>query len=285
MGILEARHLTKKYGDFTAVDAVDFSISEGEIFGLLGPNGAGKTTTIRTLLGFLKPTKGKAFIFGKNIEKEMVKIKEETGYIPGELALYGDLTAEDLLKYFGGLRKNFDEEKLERLLGIFELPLKRKIKGYSRGMKQKLSIVQAFMHNPQLIVMDEPTAGLDPLLQGRFYDFLREEKKEGKTMFISSHILTEVEKISDRVGVIKDGNLIALENVDSLKSKKGKVVKVKAVEEIKICGIEPKMENGWTSFVVTKDVDDVIKKLATYTIKDIEIGELSLEEIFMHYYR
>lgn len=283
--IIETKNLTKYYGKIRGVENLSFSIEKGEIFGFLGPNGAGKTTTIRTLLGFLKPTRGKAFIFGKDVEKEIVKIKEKTGYIPGELALYGDLTAENFLKYFGTLRRNFDEKKLERLLEIFELPLKRKIKGYSRGMKQKLSIVQAFMHNPELIVMDEPTAGLDPLLQGKFYDFLREEKEEDKTMFISSHILTEVEKISDRVGIIKDGNLVALENVDSLKSKKGKVVKVKTVEKIKIRGIEPKMENGWTSFVVTRDVDDVIKKLAKYTIKDIEIGELSLEEIFMHYYR
>ena len=283
--IIETKNLTKYYGKIRGVENLSFSIEKGEIFGFLGPNGAGKTTTIRTLLGFLKPTKGKAFIFGKDTEKEMVKIKEKTGYIPGELALYGDLTAHNLLKYFGKLRRNFDEKNLERLLEIFELPLNRKVKGYSRGMKQKLSIVQAFMHNPDLVIMDEPTAGLDPLLQGKFYDFLREERKEGKTMFISSHILTEVEKISDRVGIIKDGNLIALENVDSLKSKKGKVIKVKTVEEININGIEPKMENGWASFVVTKDIDDVIKELAKYTIKDIEIGELSLEEIFMHYYR
>ena len=283
--IIETKNLTKYYGKIRGVENLSFSIEEGEIFGFLGPNGAGKTTTIRTLLGFLKPTKGNAFIFGKDVEKDIVKIKEKTGYIPGELALYGDLTAEGLLKYFGKLRRNFDEKKLERLLEIFELPLNRKIKGYSRGMRQKLSIVQAFMHNPELIVMDEPTAGLDPLLQGKFYDFLREEKKEGKTMFISSHILTEVEKISDRVGIIKEGNLIALENVDSLKSKKGKVVKVKTTEEIEISGIETKMENGWTTFVVTEDMDNIIKKLANYTIKDIEIGELSLEEIFMHYYR
>ncbi|MBU6996952.1 MAG: ABC transporter ATP-binding protein [Theionarchaea archaeon] len=283
--IIETRDLTKYYGKIRGVENLSFSIEKGEIFGFLGPNGAGKTTTIRTLLGFLKPTRGKAFIFGENVEKEIVKIKEKTGYIPGEFALYGDLTAKDLLKYFGKLRRNFDEKRLERLLEIFELPLNRKVKGYSRGMKQKLSIVQAFMHNPELIIMDEPTAGLDPLLQGKFYDFLREEKKEGKTMFISSHILTEVEKISDRVGIIRDGNLITLENVDSLKSKKGKVVKVKTAEKLTLRGIETKSENGWTTFVVTKDMDDVIKKLAKFTIKDIEIGELSLEEIFLHYYR
>ncbi|MBU7023923.1 MAG: ABC transporter ATP-binding protein [Theionarchaea archaeon] len=283
--IIETRDLTKYYGKIRGVENLNLSIEKGEIFGFLGPNGAGKTTTIRTLLGFLKPTRGKAFIFGENVEKEIVKIKEKTGYIPGEFALYGDLTAENLLKYFGRLRRNFDEKKLERLLEIFELPLNRKVKGYSRGMKQKLSIVQAFMHNPELIIMDEPTAGLDPLLQGKFYDFLREEKKEGKAMFISSHILTEVEKISDRVGIVKDGNLIALENVDSLKNKKGKVVKVKTAEKFTIRGIKTKLENGWTTFVVTKDMDDVIKKLAKYTVKDIEIGELSLEEIFLHYYR
>ncbi|MBU7037396.1 MAG: ABC transporter ATP-binding protein [Theionarchaea archaeon] len=283
--IIETRDLTKYYGKIRGVENLNFSIEKGEIFGFLGPNGAGKTTTIRTLLGFLKPTRGKALIFGENVEKEIVRIKEKTGYIPGEFALYGDLTARDLLKYFGTLRRNFDEKRLERLLEIFELPLDRKVKGYSRGMKQKLSIVQAFMHNPELIIMDEPTAGLDPLLQGKFYDFLREEKKEGKTMFISSHILTEVEKISDRVGIIRDGSLIALENVDSLKSKKGKVVKVKTAEKLTVRGIKTKLENGWTTFVVTKDMDEVIKELANYTIRDIEIGELSLEEIFLHYYR
>jgi len=283
--IIETENLTKYYGKIKGVEDLSFSIEKGEIFGFLGPNGAGKTTTIRTLLGFLKPTGGKAFIFGKDIEKEIEEIKEMTGYIPGELNLYGNLTAKDFLNYFGKLRKNFDEKKLKELLEIFEVPLDRKIKGYSRGMKQKLGIIQAFMHNPELVMMDEPTSGLDPLLQKKFYDFLREEKKEGKTMFISSHILTEVEKISDRVGVIKEGNLIALENIDTLKSKKGKVVKIKTKEKIEIKGVKTKKENGWTTFVVTKNMDEIIKKLAAYTIEDIEIGELSLEEIFMHYYR
>jgi len=283
--IIETENLTKYYGKIKGVEDLSFSIEKGEIFGFLGPNGAGKTTTIRTLLGFLKPTGGKAFIFGKDIEKEIEEIKEMTGYIPGELNLYGNLTAKDFLNYFGKLRKNFDEKKLKELLEIFEVPLDRKIKGYSRGMKQKLGIIQAFMHNPELVMMDEPTSGLDPLLQKKFYDFLREEKKEGKTMFISSHILTEIEKISDRVGIIKDGNLIALENIEALKSKKGKVVKVKTKEKIKIKGVKTKKENGWTKFVVTKNMDEIIKKLAKYTIEDIEIGELSLEEIFMHYYR
>jgi len=283
--IIETENLTKYYGKIKGVEDLSFSIEKGEIFGFLGPNGAGKTTTIRTLLGFLRPTRGKGFIFGKDIEKEILEIKELTGYIPGELNLYGNLTAKDFLDYFGKLRKNFDEKKLKELLEIFDVPLERKIKGYSRGMKQKLGIIQAFMHNPELVMMDEPTAGLDPLLQGKFYDYLREEKKEGKTMFISSHILTEVEKVSDRVGIIKDGNLIALENIEALKSKKGKVVKVKTKEKIKIRGTKTEEENGWTTFVVTKNVDDIIKKLAKYTIEDIEIGELSLEEIFMHYYR
>ena len=283
--IIETENLTKYYGKIRGVEDLSFSIEKGEIFGFLGPNGAGKTTTIRTLLGFLRPTRGKGFIFGKDIEKEILEIKELTGYIPGELNLYGNLTADAFLDYFGKLRKNFDEKKLKELLEIFDVPLERKIKGYSRGMKQKLGIIQAFMHNPELVMMDEPTSGLDPLLQGKFYDYLREEKKEGKTMFISSHILTEIEKISDRVGIIKDGNLIALENIEALKSKKGKVVKVKTKEKIKIRGIKTKEENGWTTFVVTKNVDDIIKKLAKYTIEDIEIGELSLEEIFMHYYR
>ena len=191
MDIIKTNELTKYYGKIKGIEDVTFSVEKGEIFGFLGPNGAGKTTTIRTLLGFLKPTSGEASIFGLDIQEDGIDIKQDIGHIPGDLNLYGHLTGEQFLDYFASLR-NSGMYLLDELLSIFEVPLDRKIKGYSRGMKQKLAIIQAFMHDPDLVIMDEPTAGLDPLLQQKFYDFLRKEKRKGKTLFFSSHILHKI---------------------------------------------------------------------------------------------
>jgi len=219
--VIETKNLTKYYGKIKGVEDLTFTVKKGEIFGFLGPNGAGKTTTIRTLLGYLHPTKGDAFIFGKNINENIVEIKANVGYIPGDLNLYGHLTGKQFLDYFASLRRR-DMTLLGDLLEIFEVPLERKIKGYSKGMKQKLGIIQAFMDDPKLVIMDEPTSSLDPLLQQKFYKFLNKQKKKGKTMFFSSHVLSEVDKICDRVGIIRDGRLVALEDVESLKRKRGK---------------------------------------------------------------
>jgi len=232
LNVIETQNLTKYYKKIKGIENLNFSVKKGEIFGFLGPNGAGKTTTIRTLLGFLKPTSGKAFIFGENVTADIVDIKEDVGYIPGDLNLYGHLTGGQFLKYFSKL-KNYDMYLIGDLLSTFEVPLDRKIKGYSKGMKQKLGIIQAFMHDPDLVIMDEPTSGLDPLLQQTFYDFLKDEKKNGKTLFLSSHNLSEVDKICDRIGIIRDGDLVALEDIDTLKSKKGKIIKAKIKEDPK----------------------------------------------------
>ena len=285
MDIIEIKNLTKYYGKIKGIEDVSFSVKKGEIFGFLGPNGAGKTTTIRTLLGFLKPTSGNAYIFGLDIEEDGVEIKQDVGYIPGDLNLYGHLTGRQFLNYFISLRDS-DMYLLDELLSIFEVPLDRKIKGYSKGMKQKLGIIQAFMHDPELVVMDEPTAGLDPLLQQEFYNFLKKEKKKGRTMFFSSHILSEVDKICDRVAIIREGGLVALEDVDTLKNKKGKIIRVKIKEKpSKFKGPKQiKIKDGWIQFVASDDIDRWIKKLAKYTILDIEINEFSLEDIFMRYY-
>lgn len=285
MDIIEIKNLTKYYGKIKGIEDVSFSVKKGEIFGFLGPNGAGKTTTIRTLLGFLKPTSGNAYIFGLDIEEDGIEIKQDIGYIPGDLNLYGHLTGRQFLNYFISLRDS-DMYLLDELLSIFEVPLDRKIKGYSKGMKQKLGIIQAFMHDPELVVMDEPTAGLDPLLQQEFYKFLKKEKKKGRTMFFSSHILSEVDKICDRVAIIREGRLVALENVDTLKNKKGKIVRVKIKEKpSKFKGPKQiKVKDGWIQFVATDGIDKWIKKLSKFTILDIEINEFSLEDIFMRYY-
>ena len=283
--VIDIANLTKYYGKIKGIENLTLTVKKGEIFGFLGPNGAGKTTTIRTLLGYLKPTTGQAYILGKNINDNIVDIKREVGYIPGDLNLYGHLTGRQFLDYFASLR-NTEMSLLENLLTIFDVPLDRKIKGYSKGMKQKLGIIQAFMDDPEIVIMDEPTSGLDPLLQQKFYDFLRSQKKKGRTMFFSSHILSEVDKICDRIGIIRNGNLVALEDVETLKGKMGKMIRVKIKEKPEIFkGPENmKIKDGWIEFVTNEDVDYWIKMLSKYTIIDLEINEFSLEDIFIHYY-
>jgi len=285
MDVIETKNLTKYYGKIKGVEDLTFTVKKGEIFGFLGPNGAGKTTTIRTLLGYLHPTKGEAFIFGKNINENIVEIKTNVGYIPGDLNLYGHLTGKQFLDYFASLRRR-DMTLLGDLLEIFEVPLERKIKGYSKGMKQKLGIIQAFMDDPTLVIMDEPTSSLDPLLQQKFYEFLNKQKKKGKTMFFSSHVLSEVDKICDRVGIIRDGRLVTLEDVESLKRKRGKKIKLKIKEKMETFKgpKDMKIKDGWIEFIALDDIDHWIKKLAQYTILDLEINEFSMEDIFIHYY-
>ena len=285
MNVIETKNLTKYYGKIKGVENLSFSVKKGEIFGFLGPNGAGKTTTIRTLLGYLHPTKGEAFIFGKNIDGNIVEIKREVGYIPGDLSIYGHMTGREFLNYFASLR-NTKMVLLDELLKVFEVPLERKIKGYSKGMKQKLGIIQAFMDDPEIVIMDEPTSGLDPLLQQKFYDFLHEQKKKGKTVFFSSHVLSEVDKICDRIGIIRNGEMVALEDVETLKGKMGKMIRVKIKEKPETFKgpKNMKIKDGWIEFVTNDDVDHWVKLLSKYTIVDLEIAEFSLEDIFIHYY-
>ncbi|MBD3196154.1 MAG: ATP-binding cassette domain-containing protein [Candidatus Lokiarchaeota archaeon] len=282
---IQVHQLTKKYKDVTAVNNISFSVNTGEIFGFLGPNGAGKTTTIRTLLGFLKPNAGNAFVCGLNIKDKILDIRRKVGYIPGELALYEHLTGRQCLQYFSDIR-NTDLSLLNELQDIFELPLDRKIKTYSRGMKQKLGIIQAFMDDPEIVIMDEPTSGLDPLLQQKFYRFLKNEKKKGRTMFFSSHILSEVEKICDRVAIIRKGRIVTEEKIENLKKKKGKKIRLKIKESPDKLRSIPnvKIENDWIEFVTEDNIDKVIKKIAHFTVLDLEIQEFSLEDIFMRYY-
>ena len=285
MNVIETKNLTKYYGKIKGVEDLSFTVKKGEIFGFLGPNGAGKTTTIRTLLGYLQPTRGSATIFGKDIEDEIVEIKREVAYIPGDLNIYGHQTGREFLNYFAALR-NREMVLLDELLEIFDVPLNRKLKGYSKGMKQKIGIIQAFMDDPEMVIMDEPTSGLDPLLQQKFYDFLLKQKKKNKTMFLSSHILSEVDRVCDRVGIIKEGKLIALEDVESLKKKRGKVIRLKIKENPEsFKGPQGmKIKNGWIEFIVADGIDPWIKLLSNYTVLDLVISDFSLEDIFIHFY-
>jgi len=285
MNVIETHNLTKYYGKIKGIEDLTFSVKKGEIFGFLGPNGAGKTTTIRTLLGYLNPTRGSASIFGRNIETDIVDIKREVAYIPGDLNIYEHQTGKEFLNYFAALR-NREMTLLDELLEIFDVPLERKLKGYSKGMKQKIGIIQAFMDDPEMVIMDEPTSGLDPLLQQKFYDFLLKQKKKDKTMFISSHILSEVDRVCDRVGIIKEGNLITLEEVETLKQKRGKIVRIKIKEKTETFKgpKDMKIKDGWIEFIALDNIDSWIKKFSNYTILDLIINDFSLEDIFIHYY-
>ena len=285
MDVIKTKNLTKYYGEIKGVEGLTFTVKKGEIFGFLGPNGAGKTTTIRTLLGYLNKTKGEAYIFGKNIEDDIVEIKREVGYIPGELNIYGHLTGKQFLDFFSSLRHR-EMTLLDDLLKIFNIPLDRKVKGYSKGMKQMLGIIQAFMDDPEMVIMDEPTSGLDPLLQQKFYEFLQKQKKKGKTMFFSSHILSEVDKICDRIAIIKEGELVALEDVETLKSKSGKKIRLKIKEKPESFKGPKNMivKEGYIEFSTTDNIDKWIKQFSKFTVLDLQINDFSIEDIFIHYY-
>jgi ABC-2 type transport system ATP-binding protein len=289
MEVIHTRNLTKFYGKIKGIEDVDITVNQGEIFGFLGPNGAGKTTTIRLLLNLITPTRGKAEIFGLDTQKDSLAIKSRTGYIPGDLRLYDSFTGKNFLEFISSLRTK-EPLMTQTLCERFNVTLDRRIKGYSKGMKQKIGIVQAFMHDPELVIMDEPTLGLDPLMQKEFYTFLKEEKQKGKTFFISSHILGEIEKVCDRVGIIKMGSIAAVENVENLKKKSGKLMEVTFATPVnekdfnipEITSIS--IEDTTAYLKVMGNMDTVIKHLSRFEITDLNSRELSIEDIFMHYY-
>ena len=217
--VIETKSLSKSYGDTLAISNIDLEIPKGQVFGYLGPNGAGKTTTIKLLMDFIRPTNGTAKIFGLDIRQNSVYIKEKIGYLPGDIVLYDHMTGAELLKYFSYLRKQSDWQFVTNLAKRLDVNLEIKIKKMSRGNRQKLGLIQAFMHRPELIIMDEPSSGLDPLLQQEFYTMVDEVRSDGRTIFISSHILPEVERICDQVGIIREGRLITVEQVSRLRDR------------------------------------------------------------------
>ena len=289
--IINTAKLTKFYGKQLGIEDVDLEVQRGEVFGYLGPNGAGKTTTIRTLLDFIRPTRGAATVFNLDIRQSSVEIHRRVGYLNGELALYNDMTGEDLLKYLGNLRGDLDWKYVRELAARFECDLPRRIQGLSMGNKQKLGLLQAFMHKPELLILDEPTNGLDPLMQHQFYDLLNETKKEGRTVFLSSHILPEVEKVCDRVGIIRQGRLVTVETIESLKSHSVRQL------EILFTGTVPKdkfinipgvrdivLQDNILTCTVVGSLDALVKAAAQFEVVNIISHEPTLEEIFMTYY-
>jgi len=294
MNIIETKKLTKYYGKSLGIVDVDLSVEEGEIFGFIGPNGAGKSTTIRTLLGLIHPTSGSATIFGKDIVKYGPKIKEEIGYLPSEVFYYDDMTAIDLLRYSGSFYKKDSkaiEARIKGLANLLDLDLKKKIDDLSYGNKKKVGIIQGLLHEPKLIILDEPTGGLDPLMQQRFFDLLRAENKKGATILFSSHILSEVQRLCDRVAIIKDGKIIKVEKINSLVENAHKRFKLETVAKVdprRFTGLKGISDfvstNNSISFLYRGRINDITKIIASINLTNISVEEPDLEEIFLHYY-
>lgn len=289
--IVEINNISKYYGKFPGIENVTFSVEKGEIFGYLGPNGAGKTTTIRVLLGLLMHKNGQIKVFGSDLKKNLKEILKKTGYLPGELSLYDNLTVIQYLSFFSSLTGTLDLKYINSLAERFKLDIDRKISALSTGNRQKIGVIQAVMARPELIIMDEPTRGLDPLMRHEFYDLLREIKKEGRTIFLSSHVLSEVERICDRVGIVRNGRMVAIEDVMNLRRKKYKRVEIFCRNEIdkaifkNIKNISHLQISGKNLRChVWGDLDSLIKAVNKFYIVDISSEYPGLEEIFMKFY-
>lgn len=290
MNIIEVKNLSKFYGRSRGIVGVDFNVKEGEVFGFIGPNGAGKSTTIRTLLNLIHPTSGSAKIFNKDTVKEYNEILKDIGYVPGEVYYYEDMRVIDLLNYSTSFYKKDCTKRIKELSKLFDLNLKQKIETLSFGNKKKVGIVQALIHNPKLLILDEPTSGLDPLVQQKFYDLLKEENKKGVTIFFSSHVLSEVQKICDRVAIIKEGRIIKIEDMSSITSNNYKKIRIDTNDkfnkkDFNIKGINNLIINDKEiSFIYKGDINIIINKLKDINLNNISIIDPDLEEIFMHYY-
>jgi ABC-2 type transport system ATP-binding protein len=290
MNVIEIKNLTKNYGKARGIINVSFNVEEGEIFGFIGPNGAGKSTTIRTLLSLIYPTSGSATIFGKNCVEFGPEIKKEIGYLPSEVFYYDNMKVIDLLKYSASFYKKDCSKRIKELAEIMDLDLNKKIDDLSFGNKKKVGIVQGLLHEPKLIILDEPTSGLDPLMQQKFFDLLEQENKKGATILLSSHILGEVQRLCNRVAIIKEGKIIKVEKISTLQESNHKKFKVEVKSKIEdnyfnISGVSAlEINDNIISFLFRGDINLVMKKISDIQIANLWIEEPDLEEIFMHYY-
>jgi ABC-2 type transport system ATP-binding protein len=291
--IIAVNDLTKSYGRSRGVTHVTFTVDEGEIFGFLGPNGAGKTTTIRVLMGLLHPSSGSATIGGRDVWRESVEVKKLVGYLPGELSLDPNLTGGQILEYFANLRGGVDKAYAESLIARLELDTTKRFREYSRGNKQKVGLVQAFMHKPKLLILDEPTSGLDPLNQQEFNKIVAETRADGRTIFLSSHILPEVEQVCDRVGIIREGELVRLDAVSALKDLRHHEVEITfagpaPVEAFKalpgVASAESANGGGVAHLTVQGDLGEVLRVAVANGAVNLTTHQPSLEDIFLRYY-
>ena len=290
MGIIETKNLTKYYGSVTGIKDLSLSVHEGEILGFIGPNGAGKSTTIRLLLSLIYPSSGSATIFGKDVIEYGPEIKRDIGYMPSEVFYYENMRVKELLDYSASFYHKDCSQRIKDISGLLKLDLNKKIDDLSFGNKKKVGIVQGLLHDPQLIILDEPTGGLDPLMQKNFFELLKEESSEGKTIFFSSHILSEVQKICDRVAIVKEGDLINIESMENLIQNNFKrihlLTKEKAQsEQFQLEGVSNlTVENVQVNFLYKGDVNTIARLIAQIDLVDFMVDEPDLEEIFMHYY-
>jgi len=289
--VISTRGLTKHYGADEALTDLDLDVRRGEIFGFLGPNGAGKSTMIRTLLGFLHATRGSASVLGMDVVRDSVEIRRLTGYLPGGVALYDALTGHQVLDYLARLqgREAYRRGELVERLQMPDADLRRRVRDYSRGMRQKIGVIQALQHDPELAILDEPTEGLDPLMQHAFYGLLAELRAEGRTIFFSSHVLSEVERVCDRVAIIRHGRLMAVHEVRELLARRRRKVAIRwrgvAPDATTLPGLSDVVVDGDRLFATLDgDVSEFVRAVASPSLEDLTIEPASLEEAFLEYY-
>ena len=289
--VIATEGLTKHYGNVEALNDLTLDVRAGEIFGFLGPNGAGKSTTIRLLLGFLHPTAGSATVLGLDIVRDTVAIRSRVGYLPGGIALYDSLSGADALEYLADLQDRgapMREELCERLQ-LSKAVLRRKVRDYSRGMRQKIGVIQALQHDPELAILDEPTEGLDPLMQHAFYALMDDQRAKGRSTFFSSHVLSEVERVCDRVAIIRSGHLMALQNVEELLARRKKKVELRwrgaAPDLAGIPGLaDVEVKGDRMRATLLGDVSGFVRAIASPSLEDLTIEPARLEEAFLEYY-
>ena len=290
MSIIEISDVTKDYGDNRGIFNLSLTVNKGEIFGYLGPNGAGKSTTIRHLMGFIHADKGPCKIKGYDCYKDSKKIQKFVGYLPGEIAFMDDMKGMEFIKFIADMKGMTDLTRAHELIELFELNPHGKIKRMSKGMKQKIGLVCAFMNDPEILILDEPTSGLDPLMQNKFVDLILEEKKKEKTVLMSSHIFEEIEKTCDRTAIIKEGKLIAVENMKELKSNKKKIYEIVfASEEMTKNFLKENFDsklinNNTLNVSIKRDLNEFIKTLGNYDVLSLNVKTQTLEDLFLHFY-
>jgi ABC-2 type transport system ATP-binding protein len=289
MSIIEVSNLTKFYGKSRGIVDVSFKEEEGEIFGFIGPNGAGKSTTIRLLLSLIHPTSGSARVFGKDVTTQGPEIRRDIGYLPSEIFYYEGMKVIDLLKYSASFYDHDCTKRIKELSDIMELELNRRISDLSYGNKKKVGIVQGLLHSPKLLFLDEPTSGLDPLMQRKFFDLIRAENARGVTVFFSSHILGEVQRLCNRVGIIREGKIVEISDIRTLQKNNYKKVNITVGKlspaAIKMPGVTNiQAENDSLHFFFKGDINSLLKKISGLKVTDVTIEEPTLEEIFIHYY-
>lgn len=289
--VIEVKNLSKFYGKHRGIEDVSFSVEEGEIFGFIGPNGAGKSTTIRTLMALIRPSSGNAQIFGMDCIKDAHKIARKVGYLPSEAYYYENMTVKELLKYSAELYQMDFNEKINKLKERLKLDDTRKISDLSFGNKKKVGIVAALLHSPKLIILDEPTNGLDPLIKETFFEILKEENKKGATILYSSHVLSEVQRICSKVAIIKEGTIINVQNMSDLRKNGYKKIQLVLSEPIakdyfkedSVADFQSK--GNQVTFIYRGEADKIIEKIYNLKVEDVFIEEPTLEEIFLHYYK